>query len=60
MWIPVISLLQKLLQTLKFAHLQVSFICVLVANKCTAVRGESRAVYDLQTVERVGICGHNG
>lgn len=42
MWIPVISLLQKLFQTLKFAHLQVSFICVLVANKCTAVRGESR------------------
>lgn len=40
MWIPVVSLLQKLLQALELAHLQVSFVRVLVADKCAAVRGE--------------------
>lgn len=39
MCIPVVCLLQKLLQALELAHLQVSFIRVLVADKCAAVGG---------------------
>lgn len=35
--LPVISLLQKLLQTLKFTHFKVGFVCVLVSYESTAV-----------------------
>lgn len=39
---PVVSLLQKLLEALKFTDLQVCFICVLVAYECAAVGKETR------------------
>lgn len=46
---PVISLLQKLLQALKFTHLQVRFIRVLVTDERTAVGEEERPMSE--TVE---------
>lgn len=39
---PVVSLLQKFLEALKFTDLQVCFICVLVAYECAAVGKETR------------------
>lgn len=52
MCIPVIRLLQKLLQTLKFTHLQVGFIRVLVTNERAATGGRQQR----EKAEKCWIC----